>query len=96
MQVQLHGSVYTVDGSILVFLHRDDETFFPVDNLGFDLCSLLRLYTEDNIVGFGFGHVIVDFLLLLKKLGSTLLKLGIFLVELESEDTDLILESHKD
>ena len=47
----LYSSVDTVDSGVLIFVHRNDQTFLPVDDLGVDLSDLFRLDAQDDIVG---------------------------------------------
>lgn len=47
----LYGSVDTVDSGVLIFIHRNDQTFLPVDDLGVNLSDFFRLDAQDDIVG---------------------------------------------
>ncbi len=42
-----------VDGGMFVFFHRNDQAFFAVDHLRFDMGGLFRFDTKDHVVSFG-------------------------------------------
>ena len=48
----LNGCVDTIDGSMLIFVHRNDDTFLAVDHLGFDLGYFFGFYAQDDIICF--------------------------------------------
>ena len=47
----LYGGIDTVDSGVLIFIHRNDQTFLSVDDLGVNLSDFFRLDAQDDIVG---------------------------------------------
>lgn len=47
----LYGGIDTVDSGVLIFVHRNDQTFLPVDDLGVNLSDFSGLDAQDDIVG---------------------------------------------
>ena len=39
----LYGGIDTVDSGVLIFVHRNDQTFLPVDDLGVNLSDFSGL-----------------------------------------------------
>ena len=71
----LYGSIDTVDSGVLILIHRNDQTFLTVDDLGVNLSDLLRLDAENDIISFDRRDILAVGILLRDRNGARLLKL---------------------
>ena len=71
----LYGSVDAVDGGVLILIHRNDQTFLTVDDLGVNLSDLFRFDAENDIIGFDRRDVLAVGIFLRNRHGARLLQL---------------------
>ena len=62
-QTMLDRSINAVNCGVLVFRHRNDQAFLPVDDLRADLGRFFRFDAEHNIVSPGFCGIAVNLFL---------------------------------
>ena len=71
----LYGGIDTVDSGVLIFIHRNDQTFLSVDDLGVNLSDFFRLDAQDDIVGLDGRDIFAIGISLRDRNGARLLKL---------------------
>ena len=71
----LYGGIDTVDSGVLIFVHRNDQTFLPVDDLGVNLSDFFRLDAQDDIVGLDGRDIFAIGISLRDRNGARLLEL---------------------
>ena len=69
----LYGGIDTVDSGVLILIHRNDQTFLTVDDLGVNLSDLFRLDAENDIISFDRRDILAVGILFYATLGMKLL-----------------------